>query len=686
MLKLRQIYLRIRLLSLRFALSISLLFLTGPLRGAVETPGTITTAAGVRRLPPDEAKKELAVSLRAVVTFVNASTGELFVQDRSAGIFVFVRTSTYDQPLRAGQFVEVNGVTAPGDFSSSITKARITVIGNAAMPGPSHFSTEQLRGGQEDSQWGHLTGMVRTGREVNGLLYLSTIASGATCLMILKEYPHDWAATLVDSKISVDGVLAAIFNNHRQVTGTRIFIPSAEFVHIDEPAPRSAFDLPLTPALSVGAFQTGERPDHRIRVRATVTAAASDHLIYVSQEGANLAVELWETCPSLEPGAILDVVGFPGSVEGRPGLQSAVCRFVAAGQPVTPVDLAAAAVVPAELLSDGSGLSAAKASVNDLRLIRIAGTVIHAIDGAKSQSLTLADGDKVFTVTIPHEAAAESSVLEPGTRLIVAGVCVIAFDDYQRAQSFRLLARDRRDITVVSVAPLLTLRRALWLIGPLLAVICGSFIWIFVLRHHVRTKTVELLEANERLRQLTIEDALTGAANRRRFDEVLRFHVARARQTGEPLSLVMVDLDHFKKVNDRYGHQRGDQALIQVAGALRKPLPGVPESLVARYGGEEFAVLLPGVARAAAAILAEELRECVYGMALQQTISLGVATLSPESGQFDADALVRLADGALYRAKASGRNRVVVSDWDEPGDDGGKHSPLFDAIGETGLA
>jgi diguanylate cyclase (GGDEF)-like protein len=195
-----------------------------------------------------------------------------------------------------------------------------------------------------------------------------------------------------------------------------------------------------------------------------------------------------------------------------------------------------------------------------------------------------------------------------------------------------------------------------------------------VLRHHVATRTIELRAANERLRQLSVEDALTGAANRRRFDDVIAYEVRCCRRTAMPLSLVMIDIDHFKQVNDIYGHQRGDQYLIQMVGALRRALVHIPDALVARYGGEEFAVLLPNTCRDTAAAIAERMCASVRDMAIphqhhpfdeRQTVSLGVATMPPGSA-FDSDQLVNMADRALYQAKQSGRNRVVVFDAGVP--------------------
>jgi hypothetical protein len=420
---------------------VALFLALGSLLLARPITSPITTAAEVRHLGPEEARKEFPVSIRAVVTYVNVQSGELFVQDGSAGIFVFIRNSTSDVPLRGGQLVNIEGVTAPGDFSSSITKARITVIGRAEMPKRVQLPFDQILTGEQDSQWGHLVGVVRLGREENGVLYLNAVTPGGTFLTIMKDYPADWAANFVDSKVSLDGVLAAVFNDHRQVAGVRIFVPSRGLLHIDERAPALPFDLPESSALSVGAFRTKQDWSHRIRVRASVTAAVSKNLIYVSEGEGNLPVELWIPCLS-KPGSLVDIVGFPGTVDGRPGLQNAVCRFIADGRAVRPVEVLARDIAPPQAAEDGSGLAIAKGTRDDLKLITVAGTLIQVVKGMLSQALTLVSGDQTFSVTIPASAAWVEGALEPATQLKVTGVCLITFDEYHRAQSFRLLARE----------------------------------------------------------------------------------------------------------------------------------------------------------------------------------------------------------------------------------------------------
>jgi diguanylate cyclase (GGDEF)-like protein len=182
----------------------------------------------------------------------------------------------------------------------------------------------------------------------------------------------------------------------------------------------------------------------------------------------------------------------------------------------------------------------------------------------------------------------------------------------------------------------------------------------------VRRAIVALDDLQHRFYQESIHDPLAGIHNRRYFDERLSEEVERARRYEMALSLVVVDVDHFKDVNDELGHGAGDAAIVAIAQRLEKRRR--KGDFLARIGGEEFAVLLPNLKLAGAAVLAEEIRRLIeqedfvvpalHGTVLRKiTVSCGVAELSPED-EFDID-LVRRADAALYRAKKV-RNTVAA--------------------------
>ena len=176
--------------------------------------------------------------------------------------------------------------------------------------------------------------------------------------------------------------------------------------------------------------------------------------------------------------------------------------------------------------------------------------------------------------------------------------------------------------------------------------------------------------ANDRLEAIAHMDGLTGIDNRRRFDEALELAWRAASRTGQALSVVLLDVDHFKAYNDTYGHQAGDECLRAVAGALRS-ITRRPQDIVARYGGEEFTILLPATDRAQATLVAERARSAVETLArTHQGSRSGLVTISAGVGSIQAirphrhrqEQLIAEADAMLYRAKDRGRNVVVSSD------------------------
>lgn len=188
-----------------------------------------------------------------------------------------------------------------------------------------------------------------------------------------------------------------------------------------------------------------------------------------------------------------------------------------------------------------------------------------------------------------------------------------------------------------------------------------------VLQSRYQQSQQALQEARDRLEEISLTDGLTNVANRRRFDQILEQEWNRAVRTRQPLSLLLIDIDFFKNVNDRYGHQYGDLCLVKVSSALQAILPRSGD-LLARYGGEEFAVVLPTTDALGAKSVAEKLQATVRSLNIQNetsigqyaTISIGIATYEfPNSSTLTT--LIETSDRALYKAKQNGRNRIEIS-------------------------
>jgi len=177
----------------------------------------------------------------------------------------------------------------------------------------------------------------------------------------------------------------------------------------------------------------------------------------------------------------------------------------------------------------------------------------------------------------------------------------------------------------------------------------------------------ELRDANSRLKELVSRDGLTGLYNHRHFQEMLGKELARGLRYQSSVSLIMFDIDFFKKVNDNYGHPAGDLVLMNIARVVERVVR--PSDVVARYGGEEFAVILPETNEAGVKIFAERLRRSIEGIVtitegqqIQVTVSSGATTVSPDKAQISKQLMIDAADRGLYASKRNGRNRVTIVD------------------------
>lgn len=175
----------------------------------------------------------------------------------------------------------------------------------------------------------------------------------------------------------------------------------------------------------------------------------------------------------------------------------------------------------------------------------------------------------------------------------------------------------------------------------------------------LETKQAELLEVNAKLETLTVTDGLTGLKNHRAFQENLSIQIALIKRIPIPLSLLFIDVDHFKNINDTFGHPIGDKYLVEIAHILQRN--SREGDFVARYGGEEFAITLPNTDHLNALKAAEKFRKAVESISWEEraiTISIGVSTFLPGAIS-DQALLISLADQALYLSKERGRNRVT---------------------------
>jgi diguanylate cyclase (GGDEF)-like protein len=272
---------------------------------------------------------------------------------------------------------------------------------------------------------------------------------------------------------------------------------------------------------------------------------------------------------------------------------------------------------------------------------------------------------KVRLTTAVVASALAAAMLDRGYGFGVAGMVIIIL-------SGPFIALDARDLLRTNLAMIALLVPVLMLVSLPAFELVGTIVFV-LLAVAVSTLIGRVLEAsNRRAFALELElhrdartDALTGLDNRRALQERGRLELKRAKRSGEPVSLILCDLDHFKDINDKYGHEAGDTALTDAAAVLRLALRET--DAVGRWGGAEFMAILPGTNADGAKAVAERMRAALAGTKLaglseRVTISLGVTTSENlDDPAMEYDLLIREADQRLYRAKLEGRNRVFGS-------------------------
>jgi diguanylate cyclase (GGDEF)-like protein len=230
-------------------------------------------------------------------------------------------------------------------------------------------------------------------------------------------------------------------------------------------------------------------------------------------------------------------------------------------------------------------------------------------------------------------------------------------DGYRLAKSFQILLRSPDDVVVLQPPSWWNLSHTLWLLAVALLLISGILAWVLVLR-------MRLAKQADQFQFQATHDGLTGLCNRKGILDLLCREYELATRSGKSIGIMMLDADHFKRINDSYGRLSGDSVLIEIANRIRKNTRST--ELAGRYGGEEFLLVLPESEQVNVATVAERIRSAVASepvhigdLALQVTLSIGICILQPLL--HTAEEALASADTALYESKNAGRNRVSFS-------------------------
>jgi PAS domain S-box-containing protein len=438
------------------------------------------TAEQVRRLNPEEAAQQIPVRLRGVLTFFDEPFYSRFIQDSTAGIYLMPITNV--PPLKAGDEVEVEGFTRPGDYAPVVLPTTIKMLGKGIMPAAKPVSLEELVSGREDSQFVEVTGIVRAVRiEEDPRQYLiDVVTGGERFTAYARQLPVGEIEELPDSIVRIRGVCGTLFNRQRQLFGFRLLVPRLEDLIIEKPASGNPFDVPMQSLSSLLRFTPQGSYGHRVKVWGTVIYQESGTALFIEDDKQGLYCQTRQRL-LMKPGDRAEVLGFLAKGEYTPVLQDAVFRNAGSAVPPEP---------------DKVDLNQALSGTHDCRLVQIEAKLLERTQRGREQSLVLERDGFIFHGYLGRDSNAPGfAPLQNGSRVAVTGVCVIEpgsgwhAGEGWRAKSFRILLRSPADVLVLSAPPWWTLKKVLWIAFALSLLTVAAFSWIAVLGRRVQKQT-----------------------------------------------------------------------------------------------------------------------------------------------------------------------------------------------------
>lgn len=505
----------------------------------------LTTAEQVRQLSPEQAALHYPVRIRGVATYCDQNHYFLFVQDKTAGIYFRLDPNLGLPPLAAGQLIEIEGETDPGEYAPVVMAHRIQILGTGTFPEAQPVSFEKIASGEEDSQFVEVQGAVRavTFDQQSGFFLVDIATGGGRLTAYAKKLPVGQSGDLVDSTVMVRGVCITEFNHQRQLFDIRLLMPRPSDLVIETAAPQNPFDIPTLPIEKLLQFTPQGAYGHRVKVAGTVVYRQDDDVLYIEDQTEGLYVETRQPGPLL-PGDQVEVLGFPAKGEYTPMLQDAVFRKVGSGPKPMP-----------ETIDTDEALK----GTYDCRLVRIEATILDRARHSREQFLVLqTPSGFIFHAYLEKKSeGTDFAYLENGTKVAVTGVCLIETGNtWQagqswRAKSFRILMRSAGDVFVLQWPPWWNLQKMLWAIGVLGVIILAAFAWVVILRRRVQKQTQIIRE------KLQVEAALKARyenlfenANDMVFTCDFAGRITAVNQTGEHLLRRQRDEIIMKKLVD----------------------------------------------------------------------------------------------------------------------------------------
>ena len=455
-------------------------------------PTLITTAAEIRAMTVEQAKENHAVQLTGVITYYDPEEPDLFVQDSSGGIWVSLEVVKPTVAIKAGDLVEVQGVTEAPDFAPQIGNPRIKVIGRAALPPARRASFAQLASTKLDSQRVEVQGIVHKVFKQGHHLYLEVTTEDGPVTGRMPFYTEDILPGLVDAHVRLRGTCGAQFNSMNQLTGVFINIPYPSEMEILRPAPADPFNGGVHAIADLLRFNVAGNLGHRVRIHGVVTLYRPGRAIFVQSENASIYAQTQQSTPGIAAGDEVDVIGFPSVGVYEPALHDSIFRKTGTRAIPEPLTLS-----PAEALKGNFARNILFRSY-DASLIRVTGRLTGKSLNPGDEILLLQDDSTVFEGRLrDEEIPAAFSALREGSVLQLTGICTIEVDENHQPVRFRVGLRSFEDVVVIRQPPWWNLRRTLTLVAMMVLVILMALAWAATLGRRVRYATKALQGSKE---------------------------------------------------------------------------------------------------------------------------------------------------------------------------------------------
>jgi signal transduction histidine kinase/CheY-like chemotaxis protein len=455
-------------------------------------PLLITTAAEIRGMTVEQAKENHTVRMTGVITYYDPEEPDLFVQDSTGGVWVSLEVGKPALAIRAGDVVEVEGVTEAPDFAPQVGSPRIKVVGRRALPPARRVSFAQMTSTKMDSQRVEVEGIVHQVSKEGHHLYLEVTTEEGPVTGRIPFYTEEVLPNLVDAHVRLRGTCGAQFNTMNQLTGVFINIPYLSEMEIVRPPPADAFNIPVHAISDLLRFNVAGNLGHRVRIHGVVTLYRPGRSIFVQNENGSIYAQTQQFTAEIKAGDEVDLIGFPAVGAYEPALHNAIFRKTGSGAIPQPVLL-----LPADALKGDFAKNILSRSY-DANLIRVTGKLTGKSLNAGEQILLLQEGSTVFEGRLRDAQIPEPfNTLREGTMLQLTGIDTIEVDENHQPVRFRVGLRTFEDVVVVREPPWWNLRRTLTLVALMVLAILVAVGWAATLGRRVRHATRALQASKE---------------------------------------------------------------------------------------------------------------------------------------------------------------------------------------------